>query len=88
MTAQTIADDEGRQKRPAPGQRLVAPIYDLCSLRIALQKSPEESKMWPSQRPFQPTVQHLHRTAGCFRPITCTIAGSIIYIHSDTELEP
>ena len=30
--------------------------------------TPAEAKMWPSQMPFQPTVQHLHRNGRLFPP--------------------
>jgi hypothetical protein len=42
--------------------------------------TPPEAKMYPSQMPFQPTVQHLHRNGGHSRPITCMRAGSTIFI--------
>ena len=36
-----------------------------CNLRKG-NLTPDESKMWPSQRPFQPSVQHLHRNGRLF----------------------
>ncbi len=50
-----------------------------CNLRKG-NLTPTEAKMWPSQMPFQPTVQHLHRNGRRSRPITCTKAGSTISI--------
>ena len=41
-----------------------------CNLRKG-NLTPPEAKMWPSQMPFQPSVQHLHRNGRSFPP-NCT----------------
>src|SRR6202140_3251890 len=57
-----------------------------CNLRKG-NLTPDEARMFPSQMPFQPTVQHLHRNGRLFPPN---------YLHDswldhlcwDTDLDP
>ena len=49
--------------------------------------TPAEAKMWPSQMPFQPTVQHLHRNGRLFPP-NYLHESWLDYLYWDTELEP
>ena len=57
-----------------------------CNLRKGNLTS-DESKMWPSQRPFQPTVQHLHRNGRLFPP-NYLHESWLDYLYWDTELDP
>jgi 5-methylcytosine-specific restriction endonuclease McrA len=57
-----------------------------CNLRKD-NLTPDESKMWPSQRPFQPTVQHLHRNGRLFPP-NYLHQSWLDYLYWDTELDP
>ena len=57
-----------------------------CNLRKA-NLTPPEAKMWPSQMPFQPTVQHLHRNGRAFPP-NYLHESWLDYLYWDTELEP
>ena len=57
-----------------------------CNLRKG-NLTPDESKMWPSQRPFQPSVQHLHRNGRLFPP-NYLHDSWLDYLYWDTELEP
>ena len=47
----------------------------------------EEAKMWPSQMPFQPTVNHLHRNGRRFPP-NYLHESWLDYLYWDTELDP
>ena len=55
-----------------------------CNLRKG-NLTPDESKMWPSQRPFQPSVQHLHRNGRLFPP-NYLHDSWLDYLYWDTEL--
>ncbi len=55
-----------------------------CNLRKG-NMTPEESRMWPSQRPFQPSVQHLHRNGRLFPP-NYLHDSWLDYLYWDTEL--
>ena len=57
-----------------------------CNLRKG-NLTPDESKMWPSQRPFQPSVQHLHRNGRLFPP-NYLHDSWLDYLYWDTELDP
>ena len=57
-----------------------------CNLRKG-NLTPSEAKMWPSQMPFQPTVQHLHRNGRLFPP-NYLHESWLDYLYWDTELEP
>ena len=57
-----------------------------CNLRKG-NMTPAESRMWPSQRPFQPSVQHLHRNGRLFPP-NYLHDSWLDYLYWDTELEP
>jgi 5-methylcytosine-specific restriction endonuclease McrA len=57
-----------------------------CNLRKS-NLTPAEAKMWPSQMPFQPTVQHLHRNGRLFPP-NYLHESWLDYLYWDTELEP
>ncbi len=57
-----------------------------CNLRKG-SLTPAESKMWPSQTPFQPTVQHLHRNGRLFPP-NYLHDSWLDYLYWDTELDP
>ncbi len=50
-------------------------------------KGPRESGMWPSQKPFQPTVNDLHRNGRSFPP-NYLHQSWMDYLYWDTELEP
>lgn len=50
-------------------------------------KSPRQSGMWPSQMPFQPTVNDLHRNGRSFPP-NYLHQSWMDYLYWDTELEP
>jgi len=43
--------------------------------------------MWPSQSPFQPSVQHLHRNGRLFPP-NYLHDSWLDYLYWDTELDP
>ena len=49
--------------------------------------TPPYAKMYPSQMPFQPTVQHLHRNGRAFPP-NYLHERWLDYLYWDTELEP
>jgi hypothetical protein len=49
--------------------------------------TPPEAKIWPSQMPFQPTVQHLHRNGRAFPP-NCLHESWLDYLYWDSELKP
>jgi hypothetical protein len=49
--------------------------------------TPPEAKMWPSQVPFQPTVQHQHRNGRAFPP-NYLHESWLDHLYWDTELEP
>ena len=57
-----------------------------CNLRKG-SLTPSESRMWPSQMPFQPTVHHLHRNGRLFPP-NYLHESWLDYLYWDTELEP
>ncbi|MGB6750248.1 MAG: HNH endonuclease [Xanthobacteraceae bacterium] len=57
-----------------------------CNLRKG-NLTPDEAKMFPSQRPFQPTVQHLHRNGRLFPP-NYLHDSWLDYLYWDTELDP
>ena len=57
-----------------------------CNLRKG-NMTPPEAKMWPSQAPFQPTVQHLHRNGRLFPP-NYLHQSWLDYLYWDTELDP
>jgi 5-methylcytosine-specific restriction endonuclease McrA len=57
-----------------------------CNLRKG-NLTTDESKMWPSQRPFQPSVQHLHRNGRLFPP-NYLHDSWLDYLYWDTELDP
>ena len=66
--------------------RVVVAACSPCNLRKG-NLTPDESKMWPSQRPFQPTVQHLHRNGRLFPP-NYLHESWLDYLYWDTELDP
>ena len=47
----------------------------------------DEARMWPSQMPFQPSVNHLHRNGRRFPP-NYLHDSWLDYLYWDTELEP
>ena len=47
----------------------------------------DEAKMWPSQMPFQPSVNHLHRNGRRFPP-NYLHDSWLDYLYWDTELDP
>ena len=57
-----------------------------CNLRKA-DKTMKESAMFPSQMPYQPSVQHLHRNGRLFPP-NYLHQSWLDYLYWDTELEP
>ena len=57
-----------------------------CNLRKG-NLTPDEAKMFPSQNPFQPTVQHLHRNGRLFPP-NYLHDSWLDYLYWDTELDP
>jgi 5-methylcytosine-specific restriction endonuclease McrA len=57
-----------------------------CNLRKA-DKTMQESAMFPSQMPYQPSVQHLHRNGRLFPP-NYLHQSWLDYLYWDTELEP
>ena len=57
-----------------------------CNLRKG-NFTPDEAKMFPSQTPFQPTVQHLHRNGRLFPP-NYLHDSWLDYLYWDTELDP
>ena len=50
-------------------------------------KTPQESGMWPTQMPFQPTVHHLHQNGRLFPP-NYLHDSWLDYLYWDTELDP
>ena len=52
-----------------------------------LNKMPEQAKMWPSQKPYRPTVFELHRNGRLFPP-NYLHESWLDYLYWDTELEP
>ena len=71
-----------RLRRP-PGSTWWRPAR--CNLRKN-NMTMAEAHMFPSQMPFQPTVHHLHATAGCFRNYLHD--SWLDYLYWDTELDP
>jgi 5-methylcytosine-specific restriction endonuclease McrA len=57
-----------------------------CNLRKG-SLTMAEAKMFPSQLPFQPSVQHLHRNGRLFPP-NYLHDSWMDYLYWDTELEP
>jgi 5-methylcytosine-specific restriction endonuclease McrA len=57
-----------------------------CNLRKG-NLTMEEAKMWPSQMPFQPSVNHLHRNGRRFPP-NYLHDSWLDYLYWDTELDP
>ena len=47
----------------------------------------DEARMFPSQMPFQPSVQHLHRNGRLFPP-NYLHDSWLDYLYWDTELDP
>lgn len=50
-------------------------------------KMPKDANMWPSQKPFEPTVHDLHRNGRSFPP-NYLHESWMDYLYWDTELEP
>ena len=48
---------------------------------------PAQARMWPQQKPFQPTVQELHNKGRAFPP-NHLHESWMDYLYSDVELEP
>ena len=57
-----------------------------CNLKKG-NMTPAEAGMWPSQMPFAPSVQHLHRNGRLFPP-NYLHESWLDYLYWDTELEP
>jgi 5-methylcytosine-specific restriction endonuclease McrA len=57
-----------------------------CNLRKG-NMTPSEAKMFPSQSPIQPSVQHLHRNGRLFPP-NYLHQSWLDYLYWDTELDP
>jgi 5-methylcytosine-specific restriction endonuclease McrA len=57
-----------------------------CNLRKG-SKLPAAAKMWPLQKPYQPTVQDLH-SAGRHFPPNHLHDSWMDYLYWDSELEP
>jgi 5-methylcytosine-specific restriction endonuclease McrA len=57
-----------------------------CNLQKGGQ-SPNDSRMFPSQRPYQPSVNDLHRNGRMFPP-NYLHQSWLDYLYWDTELEP
>jgi 5-methylcytosine-specific restriction endonuclease McrA len=57
-----------------------------CNLRKGSMTA-AEARMFPSQRPFQPSVHHLHRNGRLFPP-NYLHDSWLDYLYWDTELEP
>jgi 5-methylcytosine-specific restriction endonuclease McrA len=57
-----------------------------CNLRKG-NLTPNEARMWPSQMPMQPSVQHLHRNGRLFPP-NYLHQSWLDYLYWDTELDP
>jgi 5-methylcytosine-specific restriction endonuclease McrA len=57
-----------------------------CNLQKGGQ-APRQSGMWPSQMPFQPTVNDLHRNGRLFPP-NYLHESWLDYLYWDTELDP
>src|SRR5262245_35217699 len=57
-----------------------------CNLRKG-SMTPSEARMFPSQMPFQPSVQHLHRNGRLFPP-NYLHDSWLDYLYWDTELDP
>ena len=57
-----------------------------CNLRKG-NLTMDEAKMWPSQMPFQPSVNHLHRNGRRFPP-NYLHDSWLDYLYWDTELDP
>ena len=57
-----------------------------CNLRKG-SMTPAEARMFPSQKPMQPSVQHLHRNGRLFPP-NYLHRSWLDYLYWDTELDP
>jgi 5-methylcytosine-specific restriction endonuclease McrA len=57
-----------------------------CNLRKG-GKHPDEARMWPAQRPYQPSVADLHNNGRLFPP-NYLHDSWMDYLYWDTELEP
>ena len=57
-----------------------------CNLRKG-DRLPSEAKMWPATKPYQPTVNDLHRNGRLFPP-NYLHDSWLDYLYWDTELEP
>jgi len=57
-----------------------------CNLRKG-SKLPAEADMWPTQRPFMPTIEDLHRNGRKFPP-NFLHESWMDFLYWDTELEP
>ena len=57
-----------------------------CNLRKG-NMTTNEARMWPSQVPFQPSVNHLHRNGRRFPP-NYLHESWLDYLYWDTELDP
>ena len=57
-----------------------------CNLRKG-GLDPDQSGMWPSQMPYQPSVQDLHRNGRLFPP-NYLHQSWLDYLYWDTELDP
>lgn len=57
-----------------------------CNLKKG-GKMPREARMWPSQKPYRPTVHQLHSNGRLFPP-NYLHESWMDYLYWDTELEP
>ena len=57
-----------------------------CNLRKG-NKLPTQAKMWPTQRPFMPSIEDLHRNGRKFPP-NFLHESWMDFLYWDTELEP
>ena len=57
-----------------------------CNLRKG-NMTPAEARMFPSQKPLQPSVQHLHRNGRLFPP-NYLHQSWMDYLYWDSELDP
>ena len=72
-------------RRHTTWSNVVAACSD-CNLRKG-NMTPTEARMFPSQMPFQPSVQHLHRNGRLFPP-NYLHQSWLDYLYWDTELDP
>ena len=76
---------------PAPPRRR-DDVGECCRRLLALQprkggKLPSQAKMWPLQKPYQPTVHDLHNNGRLFPP-NYLHESWMDYLYWDVELEP